>query len=250
MNKSFAKVYNKPESQKAHHVEPTKLEEGNPIRIEFTLPKKMMSYMTLDALDCDTGEIIARVTDALAKGISEKARWIYTISQDPSLNPVLKRILEVEPKKRLRCSRDFVASLQRKVQGGILTYISKQIKEDRLVKDDWDTFIERKERYDTEKTKALRYFKNAEIRSLRDIGRSLYMSRSSKGAFKKSEFTLLPIPPKLDHLFKRWPNTQTLKTLSPTLYIKEKHWGDRISAISTGPPAISEDRKEDPPDTS
>lgn len=142
VNKSFAKVYNKPVSQKAHHVEPTKLEEENPIRIEFTLPKKMMSYMTLNALDCDAGGIIAKVTDAIAKGINEKAPWIRTLSQDPSLNPVLKGILEVEPKKRLRCSRDFVASLQRKVQGGILTYISKQIKEDRLVKDDWDTFIE------------------------------------------------------------------------------------------------------------
>jgi len=249
--KSFAKVYNKPESQEAHRVEPTKLENKYSVRIEFTLYKGMMSYMSLEALDCSAMDIIARLTDALAKALHEKAPWIHSVAAYPSLNPVLKGILDAEPKKRLRCSKDFLCTLRCKSRGKIPDYIRKQIKPDPLVVvERWDEFIERKEHYDNERAEAGQHIEDAANLSLRDLGHPLCMSRSTNSFFKRTEFTMVVKPRRLDHLIKQWPSTEAVKFLRPPLYIKEKLRGNRIFAAATGPPVDFVEGDEDTPDTS
>lgn len=212
--KSFVKVYDKLQAQAAHKVEPTALENKYPVRIEFTLRGAMMSYITLDSLDCSAMEIIARLTDALAKALHDKAPWIHSVAAYPSLNPVLKRILDAKPKRRLRCSKAFLVTLYGKNQGKIPEYIKNQIKPDPLVSvEGWDAFTETKMHADT-------------------------------------EFTMAVKPRRLDFLIKQKPLTEAVKFLRPPLYIKEKRWGSGTLASAPGPPADIVQGNEDTPDTS
>lgn len=212
--KSFAKVYDKPEAQESHKVEPTALENKYPVRIEFTLRGAMMSYMTLDSLDCSAMEIIARLTDALAKALHDKAPWIRSVATYSSLHSVLKRILDAKPKERLHCSRDFLVTLHGKNQEKIPEYIKNQIKPDPLVSvEGWDAFTETKMHADT-------------------------------------EFIIAVKPPRLAFLIKQKPLTEAVKFLRPPLYIKEKRWGSGTLASATGPSADFVQGNEDTPDTS
>jgi hypothetical protein len=249
VSKSYVKVYNKPEAQKAHYVEPTKLEKENPIRIEFTLPKEMMAYMTLDALDCNAGGIIARVADALVKGICEKASWIHTISEYPALNPVLKGILSAEPKKRLRQSRAFLSTLKRKDEGDIPESIKKQIEQDPLGRETWGEFIRRKKAYDEQRVRQQSTFKKGQMASNRGLDCSLHITWSEGNSYKEPVFNLLASMRRYNHHSSQCRHTQTQKGLRPTLYIKENACGVSVTAFSTGPPRLSVDFIADLHDT-